>query len=206
MTKIIFITSGKIEYQLGKLSLYESMIRVGMGKEFPHITKDARVEILKITKELKKSNPVIIYSATSFQTIETANIISRKLNLKIIKSKNLLPLRFNLNNLIQENDFYNFKEEKFNIVREKFLTAFFENKLLDDNNEIKRRFKYLIKVISKKQKNKTVIVVSHAYLIKLFYVYYKLGDRMFIDKNKLFNLFQPSKEPLGRLGRFEIKI
>ena len=206
MTKIIFITSGRINYELPNLSLYESIEKVAKGEVFPHIINESKNEILRAVDTLKEETPIVIFSAPSFQTRETAEIFSRELNVKIETFAYLLPLRFNLKNMLSQSEFNSLEKGRFNELRKQFLNDFFENILIDQNIEVKNRFEKLKTSVLKKYKGQTILVVSHAYLIKLFSIYYKVGDEMFKNKAKLFDLFQPSKEPLGRLERLEITI
>lgn len=204
MTKIIFITSGKIDYILPGRSLYESIERTAMGKEFPHLVNGAEKSILKSAKLLKAEHPVAVFSAPSFQAKETANIIAEKLGLKVTLSKYLLPLRFNIKGLLTIKEFEGFGDRKFDILRERLLGAFFQNKLTDKNTEIRKRYEKLRKEILEKYKGKTVVVVSHAYLIKFFDIYNQIGTKMYKDKRKLFSLFKPERETMKRLETLTI--
>ncbi len=193
------MTSGEISYTLPGHSLYKSIEKAASGERFPHLVKNAKKEVLKITKALKKYQPSVIFSAPSHQTNETAKVIAQELGLKMVVSKNLLPLRFNLKNLITEREFNSLGDNKFKVLRVRFINNFFQDKLIDKNKEIKKRFERLTGKILKNHKNQAVVVVSHAYIIKLFSIYHKIGNEMFKTKQKLLKMFQPTKEPLRRL-------
>lgn len=191
MKKIIFMTSGNINYKLGGLTLYESIRETAMGKIFPKL--DGEI--------IDKPNIFFdkLICAPSNQCVETAKCFGG--NIKIMEE--LLPLKFDLGKIISKNEFENLGNNSFNILRQRYLKAFFENSLIDNNREIIKRFNRIVNSIPD---NSTTLAVSHAYLIKQFEAYFKLGEKMFINFEKLSKVFKPEKETMGRLQTVEIII
>lgn len=200
MTRLIFITSGKINYTLSGKNLYQSIKLTSLGKKFPRLVDGAEKEIERVARGFKK--PDMILTAPSNQALETAVIFSKYFKVNFKQDSRLLPLKFDISDFMNEEQF-NKKSKPFDILRQDFIKAFFGNKLLEDNKQIKKRFKSLIKEVDK---NKHVLIVSHAFLIKLFQVYSLIGDEMFTNKEKLISLFNPSKPPLERLETIEIVV
>ena len=191
MKEIIFITSGKINYKFPNLSLYESIRETAMGNIFPKL--DGKIV----------DKPKIIFDqlicASSNQCMETAKYYDDK----IIIVDELLPLKFDLEKIITKNEFKSLGNNAFNELRQRYLKAFFENKLLEDNQEIVKRFS---KTVEMTPNNSITLAISHAYLIKQFEAYFKLGDEMFANFEKLSEVFKPEKETMGRLETVEIII
>ncbi len=191
MKKIIFMTSGKINYHLPNLSLYESIRETAMGNAFPKL--DSKV------RDMPKMLFDQIICASSSQCVETAKCFGNQI--KIVDE--LLPLKFDLEKIISKNEFENLGNNAFDVLRKRYLKAFFENKLLEDNREIINKFEKVVEVIPD---NSVTLSVSHAYLIKQFEAYYKLGDEMFTNFEKLSKIYKPEKETMGRLQTVEIII
>jgi len=206
MRKIIFITSGKIRYKFEGKTLYESIEIIANGKRFPHLEKNAESEVESASMSLDKYKPGFVFSATSYQCLESAKLITQKIGSPLIKKVYLLPLRFELNKFFNEDDFEKLGEYKFIELRKRFLESFYDNNLIDDREEIMSRYTILKKDIEKNPEGTNIIVVSHAYLIKLFSIYYQVGDRMYKDKDLLFKLFNPYEEPFKRLETLILEI
>ncbi|MBQ9765605.1 MAG: histidine phosphatase family protein [Lachnospiraceae bacterium] len=60
-----------------------------MGRDFAPLTDKGRKQIAKTAKELREVSPQIIITSPYTRAMETANIISRELNLPIVVEKNL---------------------------------------------------------------------------------------------------------------------
>jgi len=197
MGKMIFITSGKIKYDFKGKSLYESIELTASGKKFSHLTIEGEKEVVLRVKKLKDYKIGVIKSATSNQCLETTEIISGVLKVKVEKDPRLLPLKFELSSMFGEKGFNKLGEKKFIELRKKFLEMFYENRLVESNREIAIRFEQLVSAAKDTRKN--VLLVSHAYLIQLFSIYYLVGEEIYENKDLLMNMFNPLKEPMGRL-------
>lgn len=200
MTRLIFITSGKIDYALPSKNLYQSIKLTSSGKKFPKLVDGAEKEVERVARGFKK--PDMILTAPSDQALETAIIFSKYLKADFKQDSRLLPLKFDISDFMNEEQF-NQINNAFDILRHDFINAFFENKLIEDNKQIKKRFKSLIQEVGQ---YKDTLIVSHAFLIKLFEIYSLIGDEMFTNKEKLVSLFDPSNPPLGRLETIEIVV
>lgn len=206
MTKIVFITSGEIDYQFDGLSLYGSIKRTALGERFPGLSKIGNDKVLKTVKGLKGFCFCAIYTAPSRQCLETARIFSKYLKIPLRTSKRLSPLRFNIKNIFSEKEFKKLGDNKFFSLRQGFINNFLENKLFDNNREISKRLICFRKKIKREYEGKNVLFVSHAYLIKLFSIYYKYGEKMFKDRELLLREFNIQREPLTRLQTLTIKL
>lgn len=202
MTKIIFITSGAIDYQLPGHSLFESVCLTARGEIFPSLKPGAGVEIAKVAENLRGKNIDLIVTAPSAQASQTADLFGKILRKLVKEDENLLPLRFDPLKMMTAKEFERLGNEAFNVLRARFLEDFFEDKLMDKNREIEIRFENL----KKKYQGRKVLAVSHAFLIKLFSVYNEIGDVMFTDKRKFHDLFNPFVVPFGRLSGLEMII
>lgn len=197
MKKLIFVTSGKIKYTFEGKTLFESIRLTAGGKRFPHLTEGSKGEIIKLAGRVKENKPAVIFSAISFQCVETANIISGKLDIPVVQNKDLLPLRFSLDDFFSEKEFKELKDRQFVEIRKAFVSRFFDDKLLDNRLDVKRRYERIVSEARKYDGN--ILLVSHAYLIRLFSIYYKVGDRIYKDKDLLVKMFNPGVEPMKRL-------
>jgi len=207
MSKIVFITSGKIDYILPGKDLYESISITASGKIFPSLNKEGKLETTRRAEELMELNASIIYSAPSAQCLETAEILSKKLTLPLEQDDRLLPLKFDLKSMFTEEQFESLGERKFEVLRTGYIKNFFNNKLIDSNREIEKRYKnFILGEILANHKNETVLIISHAYLIKLFYIYNQLNENMYENKEKLFKLFNPAKETMNRLEMLSLEL
>lgn len=204
--KVIFITSGKINYSLPGLDLYNSIKSTAKGDQFPHLSHDTVTEVEDFAKQFQGKGKTVIFSAPSEQARETANILASVLETEVISDTRFLPLRFELKSIISKEEFENLGDKSFKVLRERFLENFYNDKLIDERLEIKKRIENFAKLIKNNYQDYQVIVISHAYLIKLFYIYQIIGDEMFKNKEKLVTLFNPSQEPLGRLEKVEIEL
>jgi len=114
-----------------------------------------------------------------------------------------LPLKFDLKKIISKNDFENLENNAFDVLRQRYLKAFFENSLMEDNWEIIKRFNKIVNMV---HNNSITLAISHAYLIKELEAYFKLDEEMFSDFGKLSEIFKPEKETMGRLETVEVII
>lgn len=198
MKKIIFMTSGKIKYQLPGVSLYDSIATTARGEAYPHLDQTGLNDIRDASNSM--SNEVdFIYYAPSFQCTETANFFA-----KPAKSLDfLLPLKFDLRNIIEPEEFKSLGAGSFDVLRQRYLKAFFENKLLENNREITNRFTSLVDICPP---NSTTLVISHAYLIMQFFAYFLLGESIYLSYKKLSQVFRPQFETMSRLQTVKIII
>ena len=199
MTKIVFITSGQIDYKFSGIDLYESIYLTANGTKFPDIDKKGIPEIIAKAKKMEDKLFACIYTAPSKQCLSTAKIISKELGIKFKRDSNLVPLKFELKKLISKREFQKLGDKKFDVLRKRYLAAFYSNQLSEPNTIIKTRSKNFIKRVKEEYPEQTILVVSHAYTIKLLSIYQKIGIKMFRDKKLLFKLFKPENEPMKRL-------
>ncbi len=199
MKNLYFITSGAINYQLTSLSLYESIRITANNKKFPSLTEVGVGEVKKVTSTLGKLNLKTIVSAPSQQCLQTAEIIGELLKIPIKINNALLPLRFDLTKLIPKGEFDHLQENAFNVLRQRYLKAFFDNQLTDNNQIIIGRLQKLLKYSDS-------LFISHAYLIKFFQIYALIGNSMFTDYPKLSELFRPQIPTLRRLEVVKIAV
>lgn len=201
--RLILSTSAKVNYIFLGCSLYESIRLIAEGNRFPHISSPVEVE--SFAKKIKLSKNLVILTAPSNQARETAQILGKSFGKNVIVDKRLLPLRFDLGKILSESEFLRLGEGAFDVLRSRYIDAFFKNELIDKQADFKKRYQEFMADVSSLYFDKTVIAVSHAYLIQLFFIYSKIGDKMFKDRNLLRKLFNPSK-PLGFLKTIELEI
>jgi hypothetical protein len=201
--KLILSTSAKVYYVFSGLTLYESVRLTANCEKFPHISSS--VGIRSFVTDLELPGDSVILTAPTNQAVETAQEIGNLLDKKITKDKRLLPLRFDLEKIVSEEEFSCLGSEAFNVLRSRFLDTFFKDQLIDKQADFKKRYREFMLDVTGRYFDKTVIAVSHSYLIQLFFIYNKVGDRMFKDRNLLRKLFKPSKQ-FGFLKTIEMNI
>lgn len=201
--RLILLTSGRVNYIFSSCSLYESIRLTAEGKRFPHICSPVEVE--SFAEKIKLSKNSVILTAPSNQARETAQILGKSFGKNIIVDKRLLPLRFDLGKILSESEFLRLGDGAFDVLRSRYIDAFFENELIDKQADFKKKYKGFMCDMSSLYFDKTVIAVSHSYLIQSFYIYGKIGDRKFEDRDLFRKLFNPSK-PLGFLKTIELEI
>lgn len=192
------MTSGKIKYQMPGLSLYDSIAITARGEAYPHLDPAGHADIRDASK-LLSPEVGFIYHAPSFQCTETANFFAKPAKSLDI----LLPLKFDIGSIIKPQEFESLGAGSFDVLRQRYLMAFFENKLLENNREIVRRFNSLVDMCPP---DSTTLAISHAYLIKQFYAYFLLGDSIYLDYKKLSQVFRPQFETMSRLQTVKIFI
>lgn len=171
MTKVIFVTSGKITYTFPGHSLYESIYLTASGQKFPNLSLEGVKEVYGKAKALDKLGAKMIYVASSEQCLNTARIFSEVMDIPVMKDNNLLPLKFDLRKLLSEEEFLKLGELKFDVLRARFLESFYNDELMESKFEVREKFQRFRRLVRKKDNEEIVFAVSHAYIIKLFSIY-----------------------------------
>jgi len=204
--RIIFRTSAPITYQLPGKDIYESIRTTGLGDQFPHINTGHVQDITSTIDSLGISpEETVIFTATTEQALDTTNVITQHLGIPAIEDPALNPPRFDLADFMSPEDFRIFGDDKYNVLRNRYLRAFYENRFLETKEDLYLRFNELIERYSQEEA-RTVLAVSHAFLMRFYEVFHTQGDIALTDYTVLSKTWNPDQNPYGRLGGFEINI
>lgn len=201
MTTITFLTSGRITYDLPGHTLYESIALTARGDVFPHLNALGREETQTFAQQELSNNLTHIYSALSAQCLDTAEVLVQTTGLPLTPLPDLLPFPFALEDLLSSEEFSSLEDQRFPLLRKRFVEALFDDRLLIPQSEVKKRLSSLLPYLAQKHPQEHILCISHAYFIHLLSIYKAVGERMFEDKELLLHHFAPEKEPLGRLRR-----
>lgn len=206
MNKIIFLTSGPINYQFDGINLYESIVGTSLGLRYPNLRVGAELMIKEMVKKMKKKGLVLrgakIFSASSPQTIETARLVGKELFLPTKVDRCLETIKFDFRQIMSEEEFLRLGNKAFDIARPRFLKMFFQNQALEEKESVKKRIdSFLKKSLCAKE---TVIVVSHSFLLAIIKAYLRKGEQIFSDSILLEKCFCPQEKPFGFLEGFMV--
>lgn len=204
--ELIFRTSAPITYQLPDRSLYESIRVTGLGEVFPHIDPGNEETIKQTVDALHlQPNGTIIYSADTEQAKDTSEIVSTYTGLPYTLDPALRPPAFDLAELLSEKEFEELGNEKYNVLRARYIKGFYENKFLESKEDLYRRFTDLLGRYSQTEASQ-VLAVSHAFLMRFYEVFWIHGEKALTDYDLLVSSWKPEENPYGRLGGFSLRI
>lgn len=118
------------------------------------LTDKGRKKIERISEKLKKQKIDIIFSSDLLRTKQSAEIIAKKIGLKINFDKNLREIDMGIYNAKKEqswNDFFKTNFKRF--VR--------RPKNGENYRDVKKRVTKFIKQINQRYKNKKILIISH---------------------------------------------
>jgi broad specificity phosphatase PhoE len=204
-SSIYFKTSAPIDYELPGYDLYDSIRLTGLGEQFPHIRPDQDPQIIQAVDDLNLDiNNTKLYTANSEQALDTALIVSNHYQLEYNIDQRLNPPKFDLADLMTREDFELYGNKKFDVLRERYVLAFYENKFQEPKEDIFQRYLDIVSDYSKSD-SIHVLALSHAFLMKFFEGFYLHGDKVLRDKELLVDAWDPTKNPFGRLGGFVVE-
>ena len=118
------------------------------------LTDKGKEEVIKSAKELKKEKIDIIFSSDISRTKQTAEIVGKEINKKIILDIRLRDISFGIFAGKEKKEYKSFFAEK----KEKFIKRplYGENWL-----DLRERTRDFIEEIEGKYKNKKILIVSH---------------------------------------------
>ena len=125
------------------------------GKKPVLLTKEGEEQIKKAAKELKNKKIDLIYASDIFRARQTAKIVAKELNVKIIFDKKLRDINLGI--------YHGGKKEKFYQDFPKSLESFYDRKPEEGENwgEVRKRMISCLIDIDKKYQNKTILIISH---------------------------------------------
>lgn len=128
----------------------------------------------------------------------TAEILSSG---KITALNELREIKFSLRNLVTSKEF-----EKYgpSLVRERFIQGFINDSLLEKRENIQKRIKRVIKIVSLGNNNK--LIVSHSFTMKMFEAYLKEGLDIFEGPNLISKVIHVQTETYGFGKGFVVEI
>jgi len=205
MTKFIFLTSGAINYLFAGVGLYDSIVQTSLGKRFPALKKGQAEEIQERIKKLKlKRENLIVLSACSRQTRETAKIIGKFLEVPLKSDERLNSVLFDFEKIMNKDEFFRLGSKAFDIARPRFLKRFFEDQLLESKLSVKKRIDSFLNDYSINNVNVMVLAISHSFLMMIMKAYLFGGDEVFKNSELLRRFCRPEKRPFGFLSGFEV--
>lgn len=205
MTKFVFLTSGAIDYSFKGESLYDSVVMTSLGIRFPSLKEGQNEKIQLKVKELRlERKDLKVLSARSIQTRETGELISKLLKVPFKIDMRIDLVLFDFRKIMSEGKFISLGDKAFDIARPRFLKAFFENQLLEPKMAVKERIDCFLKDYL--AGSKTVLAISHSFLMMILKAYLIGGDKIFINYDLLHKFCQPEKRPFNFLSGFKVEI
>jgi len=121
------------------------------------LTYKGKKDTAKLANDFINKNIVTIYTSPFLRCVQTAKILAKKLNAKIIID-NRLSERGTYNNIRHLN------EKEFNYLWDNYLNINFETNLIETAKHFVSRIKEFIFEVNSKHKNENVILVGHSCL------------------------------------------
>lgn len=130
----------------------------------------------------------MLFCSNTRRGIETAEHLNHKLKCKLVITKNLNEVLFDLQELLSEKEFREFGSE---LVRSRFIGSFVTNRLLESRSDIYRRISAILEMSMKTEGD--VVLVSHSFFMKIMrtYIY---DTRLSQNPNIIREYFDPSKK------------
>ncbi len=144
----------------GTYSKYEGYRKITRQEQSPGIKKQHGIE-----KTTVFSGP--IYSSVLRRGEESGEVYADRFRVPFITTPLLNEIRFDLHNLVTENEFEEFGSS---LVRERFIMMFEENGLLERRDEIQYRIERLMMLLKNNPEGK-YLLVSHSFFMKLLETY-----------------------------------
>ncbi|MBU2109696.1 class I tRNA ligase family protein, partial [Patescibacteria group bacterium] len=126
-----------------------------------HLTEKGKEQAKKMAEFLKKENIDLIFSSPVTRTKETAEIIAKKLDIKVIFDERLREMDYG----DLEGKAYRDFERQY--PRESRIEKTEHG--IETGNQIKERLENFLEEINKKYSNKNIIIISHGDPIQIFY-------------------------------------
>jgi len=118
------------------------------------LTRKGKKQIEKAANFLKKKKIDFIFSSDLNRTKQSAEIVGKKLGLKVYFDRRLRELNFG--------KFHSGPKEKYNRLFSKKIERFYKKPPGGENwNELKKRILDFLAEVEKKHKNKNILIVSH---------------------------------------------
>ena len=155
MVRIIFVRHAE--------SLWNPIGRY-QGRLDPELSERGHNQAKLIANALKKYNPTVLYSSPLKRTYQTAEYISKELNLPIIKNEDIIEIDHgDWSGLLVEEVKEKYPEMFRQWLFEPHLVKFPNGESLED---VFDRVKKFLKYASEKHENDTIVVVSHTVPIR----------------------------------------
>jgi len=134
------------------------------GRLDPELSERGHNQAKLIANALKKYNPTALYSSPLKRTYQTAEYISKELNLPIIKNEDIIEIDHgDWSGLLVEEVKEKYPEMFRQWLYEPHLVKFPNGESLED---VFNRVKKFLKYVLEKHKNETIVVVSHTVPIR----------------------------------------
>lgn len=137
------------------------------GKFGSSLTQKGRDQANQLSKRLAIIHFDAIFSSDLNRAKETAEIIAKDRNLQIITNRTIRERFFGAHMSSMQKKEIEKALDKLT-EKEKFAFKYFPNG--EDGYDVVRRFKQFLKEIIESYRNKTVLVVSHSYLMRSFLI------------------------------------
>ncbi len=155
MVRIIFIRHAE--------SLWNPIGRY-QGRLDPELSEKGHKQAQLIAKAIKKYNPTTLYSSPLKRTYQTAEYISKELNLPIIKNEDIIEIDHgDWSGLLVEEVKEKYPDMFRQWLYEPHLVKFSNGESLED---VFKRVKKFLNYVKEKHENETIIAVSHTVPIR----------------------------------------
>ncbi len=200
MNQIYFITSAPIQYEFGRLNIYQSFTSVSKGEVFAPLSLSASDDLNGKKFEFQVGDITNIFTASSGQTLETGKMfVKHYKHLRLVSTELLNPILFDMENLISEKDFFSMDlDNALNVARTNFVKSFYKGKLKESKNNLVKRFDQLLQLLKSNPKS---VVIGHAFFLKLLEIYL-FNKEAFESEDALLKAFNPNQRPFNALEGF----
>lgn len=167
-------------------NLYEDYLYGGLGQREFDLSESARQAVLESNN---KHTYTKIYHSPANICVQTAEILSQKLNIEMLAMQDLYHVKHDFSKFMDASAWLDGKAPKdyteMYKLRKNSITHFLEDKLLDPKQLTLERFSRLEKLL---RECENVLFISHGYTLKLFYLYLKTGFK--VDEQELLSIAQ----------------
>jgi len=175
----------------GKYSKYDGYTLIGLQKLDPGILKEKALSIPP-----RISSPV--YFSSLRRAYETALNISRIKRVGFLPLKELNEIKFDLRKLVEKREYDKYGS---NLVRERFIEAFIEDKLMEKRISIRRRIENILVRVGRLPDGNYVLI-SHSFFMKVLEIFLKDGS-LFSNPKILRRYFNPTRKTFDYGKGFE---
>ena len=192
--KVEVIKIGKYDpSQNGKYSRYEGYcLSTKQVADFP--LQEGACDELQKHPAIKNN----LFHSTLLRGIQTANCLPKATETKVAPLSELKEVPFKLEDLLSEEEF---EKNGSNLVRERFVQAFIDNKLPETRQQINDRIGFLLEILRNCESTE-VSVISHSFLMKMLEAITS-GIDIFQNPNLLASVIPADKKTYPFGGGFQ---
>jgi hypothetical protein len=180
----------------GKYSKYNGYCLSASNKTDPHIIGKADIKI-------ERRDNLHILSSPLQRAKDTAEALAEELHIAdIAYLAELSEIPFDMKQMLSNDEYERFGS---NLVRERFIEAFFSDTLSEKRNTLQKRIKKLIANLSRLP-NGNYVIVSHSFFLKLVQIYLTVGDLIFEQPKLVEEYIDPTEKTFDNGKGFDFSL